>query len=64
MNKYIGLSYELIAVLNIFSNFIFIQLPFLITIPIASILVNVPYEKIKLLLIKNISKKYLIIQKN
>ena len=46
-----GLSYELIAVLKIFSNFIFIQLPFLITIPIASILVNVPYEKIKLLLI-------------
>jgi len=46
-----GLSYELIVILKILSHFIFVQLPFLITIPIASILVNLPYSKITLLLL-------------
>jgi len=46
-----GLSYEFIAILKIISHFIFVQLPFLITIPIASLFVNLPYSKIILLLI-------------
>ena len=46
-----GLSYELISILKIFSHFIFIQIPFLISIPLASILINLPFEKTALLLL-------------
>ena len=46
-----GLSYEVIALVKIFSNFILIQVPFLIAIPFATLLINLPYNKIKLLLI-------------
>ena len=46
-----GLSYELISILKIFSHFIFVQIPFLISIPLASILVNLPLEKTTLLLL-------------
>ena len=40
-----GLSYELISVLKILSNFVFVQIPFLISIPIASILINLSIDK-------------------
>ena len=46
-----GLSYELIVILKIISHFIFIKVPFLIAIPIASTLVHIDYNKIILLLI-------------
>ena len=46
-----GLSYELISILKIFSHFIFVQIPFLISIPLASILINLPFEKTTLLLL-------------
>ncbi len=46
-----GLSYELIAILKTISHFIFVQIPFLISIPIASILLDIPFEKIYSLLI-------------
>jgi heme exporter protein B len=40
-----GVSYELIVFLKILSHFIFIQLPFLISIPIASIFFNLPISE-------------------
>ena len=40
-----GLSYEIIALTRILTNFIYIQLPFLISIPIAGILINLSLEK-------------------
>jgi len=46
-----GLSYELIVILKIISHFVFVKLPFLIAIPIASTLVHIDYNKIILLLI-------------
>ena len=46
-----GLSYELISLLKIFSHFVFVQIPFLISIPLASILINLPFEKTSLLLL-------------
>tara|TARA_Y100001970_G_scaffold256541_1_gene334333 strand:- start:15 stop:686 length:672 start_codon:yes stop_codon:yes gene_type:complete len=46
-----GLSYELIVILKIFSNFIFVQLPFLIIIPLASLFVDLSYNKLILLLL-------------
>ena len=46
-----GLSYELISILKIFSHFIFVQIPYLISIPLACILVNLPVEKTTLLLL-------------
>ena len=40
-----GISYELIVFLKILSHFLFVQVPFLISIPLASILFNLPmYE--------------------
>tara|TARA_Y100001970_G_C14182847_1_gene830825 strand:- start:436 stop:1107 length:672 start_codon:yes stop_codon:yes gene_type:complete len=40
-----GISYELIVFLKILSHFLFVQVPFLIAIPLASILFNLPiYE--------------------
>ncbi len=46
-----GLSYEFISLLKIISHFIFVYIPFLISIPIASILINLQAEKIFSLLI-------------
>ena len=46
-----GLSYELIAVLKTISHFIFVQIPFLLSIPIASVLLNISSEKLFNLLI-------------
>ena len=41
-----GLSYELIVLLKTISHFIFVQIPFLISIPVASILLNLSLDKI------------------
>ena len=41
-----GMSYELIALLKIFSHFIFIQLPFLVSLPIAGILFSLPINEV------------------
>ncbi len=46
-----GLSYELIVILKILSHFIFVQLPFLIIIPFASLFVNLKYEQLILLIL-------------
>ena len=46
-----GLSFELIVVLKTISHFIFVQIPFLISIPIASILTNLSIDKLYGLLI-------------
>ena len=46
-----GLSYELISILKIFSHFIFVQIPFLISIPLASILIDLSFKKTVLLLL-------------
>ena len=46
-----NMDIELISILKIFSHFIFIQIPFLISIPLASILINLPFEKTALLLL-------------
>ena len=41
-----GISYELIVLLKIFSHFIFIQMPFLVSLPIAGILFNLPIDEV------------------
>jgi len=41
-----GLSFGFIAILKTFSHFIFVQVPFLLSIPIASILLNIANEKL------------------
>ena len=41
-----GFSFGFIAILKTFSHFIFVQLPFLFSIPIASILLNVENDKL------------------
>ena len=41
-----GISYELMVFLKILSHFLFTQLPFLISIPIASIFFNIPVNEI------------------
>ena len=41
-----GFSFELIAILKTFSHFIFVQIPFLLSIPLASILLNVGNDKL------------------
>ena len=41
-----GMSYELIALLKIFSHFIFIQLPFLVSLPIAGIFFSLPINEV------------------
>ena len=46
-----GLSMELIAILKTLSHFIFVQIPFIISIPVASILINLPFEKMYYLII-------------
>ena len=46
-----GISYELLAFLKIVSHFIFIQIPFLITIPLAGIFFNLPMSEVYVLFI-------------
>ena len=46
-----GLSYELIVFLKILSNFIFVQIPFLITIPLAGIFFNIAINEIGILFV-------------
>ncbi len=41
-----GFSFGFIAILKTFSHFIFVQLPFLFSIPIASILLNIENDKL------------------
>jgi len=41
-----GISYELLVLLKIFSHFIFIQIPFLVSIPIAGIFFNLPINDV------------------
>ena len=46
-----GMSYELIVFLKIISHFIFIQTPFLLSIPAAAILFNLPTNEVYNLII-------------
>ena len=46
-----GLSMELITVLKTLSHFIFVQIPFIISIPVACILVNISLDKMYYLII-------------
>tara|TARA_Y100000768_G_C23925655_1_gene657380 strand:- start:38 stop:709 length:672 start_codon:yes stop_codon:yes gene_type:complete len=46
-----GFSFELIVILKTISHIVFVQIPFLISIPIASILINLSIEKIYGLLV-------------
>ena len=46
-----GFSFELIVVLKTISHFIFVQIPFLVSIPVASILINLSAEKMYSLMI-------------
>ena len=46
-----GLSMELITILKTLSHFIFVQIPFIISIPVACILVNIPLDKMYYLII-------------
>ena len=46
-----GFSYELIAILKTISHFVFVQIPFLLSIPVASILLNISEEKMYSLLL-------------
>lgn len=55
-----GFSYELIAILKTISHFLFVQIPFLLAIPIACILLNIPSEKIIFFLISFILGSFII----
>ena len=46
-----GMSYELIVFLKIISQFFFVQIPFLVSIPIACILFNLPINEVYNLII-------------
>ncbi len=46
-----GLSMELITILKTLSHFIFVQIPFIISIPVACILINIPLDKMYYLII-------------
>ena len=46
-----GISYELLVFLKILSHFLFVQVPFLISIPIASLLFNLPIYEVYNLMI-------------
>ena len=46
-----GISYEFISIIKIFSHILYIQLPFLISLPIASVMINLPIEKTILFLV-------------
>ena len=41
-----GFSFGFIAILKTFSHFVFVQVPFLLSIPIACILLNIAYDKL------------------
>ena len=41
-----GISYELMVVLKIVSHFVFVQIPFLVSIPIAGIFFNLPMNEV------------------
>ena len=46
-----GFSFEFITILKTISHFVFVQIPFLISIPVASILINISIENMYYLLI-------------
>ena len=46
-----GMSYELIAFLKIISHFLFVQIPFLISIPLASIFFNLNINELYILIL-------------
>jgi len=46
-----GLSFGLIAILKTFSHFLFVQIPFLLSIPIACVLLNISNDKLLYLLV-------------
>ena len=46
-----GMSYELIAFLKIISHFLFVQMPFLISIPLASIFFNLNINELYILIL-------------
>ena len=46
-----GISYELLAFLKIISHFTFVQIPFLITIPVAGMFFNLPMNEVYVLFI-------------
>ena len=46
-----GMSYELIVLLKILCHFLFVQMPFLISIPLASILFNLPIYEVYSLMV-------------
>ncbi len=41
-----GISYELLVLLKIFSHFVFVQMPFLVSIPIVGMLFNLPFNEV------------------
>tara|TARA_X000000950_G_scaffold262262_1_gene333322 strand:- start:1138 stop:1809 length:672 start_codon:yes stop_codon:yes gene_type:complete len=41
-----GFSFGFLAILKTFSHFLFVQLPFLLSIPVACILLNIPNDKL------------------
>jgi len=41
-----GFSFGFIAILKTFSHFLFVQIPFLLSIPVACILLNIAYDKL------------------
>ena len=55
-----GLSYELIAFLKIFSHFMFVQVPFLISIPIAGLLFNLPINDLVILFLSFIIGSFIL----
>ena len=46
-----GFSFEFIAILKTVSHFIYVQIPFVFSIPIACVLINIPIDKVYGLLI-------------
>lgn len=46
-----GFSFELISILKTLAHFSFVQIPFLISIPIACILLNISFDKVYVLLV-------------
>jgi len=46
-----GVSYELLVLLKIFSHFVFVQMPFLVSIPVVCIFFNLPMNEVYNLLL-------------
>ena len=46
-----GFSFEFISIMKTISHFVFVQFPFLISIPVASVLLDIPLEKMRSLMI-------------